>query len=97
MPTEQDIVRAIAYWHPHSGAEPGNCVLGQCFCCDLAGTLANNAPFVAILQSILEQLHVGRASETDAVVSAYAFGLLTAEIMEKCHAESASATCRPRG
>ena len=85
IPTEQDIVRALNAWQPHPETTPREsaCVPGACFCCDAARELSENTPFMIAMQSVAEQLQEGDAHMLDALISVFALGLRTAQLMKQ--------------
>ena len=89
IPTEQDVSHAMSYWHAYSSG----CASGSCCCCELVRSLSANGPFIAALTNILEQLQGNQATETDAIISAYAFGLSTAEAMRNPQALKEENAC----
>jgi CheY-like chemotaxis protein len=96
VPTEQDVEDAIAHWQLHSGTEREGCSSSDCFCCDVVSSLFDNSPFLAFLRSILDQLQTTEASQLDALLSVYAFGLLTAEVMHERKSKSAHVVPQPQ-
>lgn len=82
-PTEQDIISALARWQPHSEPDAKECAPGTCFCCDTVNLLLFNQSLMDALRSIVSQIHSGEADLQDALFSAYAFGLLTAQVMRE--------------
>ena len=97
VPTEQDIEDAIGLWQLHSGAEgeDSKCHSEDCFCCELVNGLLDNSPFLTVLRSIVDQLQTSEASQLDALLSAYAFGLLTADVMRERGSASAHYLSHP--
>lgn len=83
FPDEQEVMRALNAWQPHPDLRThSDCAPETCFCCDAARTLAMNKPFMSAMHSIAEQIETGEAYQMDALTSAFAFGLWTAQFMQ---------------
>jgi len=85
FPTEQDINDAIERWQLHSGApaERSDSHPYACFCCDVVNVLSDNSAFLGVLRSMLDHLWANEDGLLDVLLSVYAFGLLTGEVMHE--------------
>jgi len=84
LPTEQDVLRAIAHWQANAALCRGEetCSPGTCMCCSSVSELLRNTPLVELVRNVAQQIEEGTASPMDALLSLYVFGLLTEQMVE---------------
>src|SRR5947207_7828298 len=84
VPSAAAIARAIAIWQQYcGGSELPVCKTGHCFHCDVVRQLIECRPFLELINSFDQQVIGGDASFVEALSSAFAFGLLTAQLSEE--------------